>query len=134
MPGQIYMPCHTMPYIYVYMYRYRVGSGGGLFAFLIKCSKTREAKPRIVGLFNFYIVIAYRIGGVAEESVSESDARGSEREGELVSIANKLIKCLQSLGWPLSTSASALATDSCARQAISLTHMLLYLCSSFRTR
>lgn len=63
---------------------------------------------------------------MAEESVSESDARGrergSEREGELVSIANKLIKCLQSLGWPLSTSASALATDSCARTVSYLTH------------
>lgn len=60
------IPYHTIPYIHMYMfhtymYRYRAGSDG-LFAFLIKCSKTRAAKPRIVGLFNFYIVIAYRIG------------------------------------------------------------------------
>lgn len=55
-----YRPYHAYMF-HTYMYRYRAGSDG-LFAFLIKCSKTRAAKPRIGGLFNFYIVIAYRIG------------------------------------------------------------------------
>lgn len=60
-------PDNAGPDTYMYMYR------GDLFAFLIKCSKTRlarETKPRIVCLFNFYIVIAYRSGRVR---VSERD-------------------------------------------------------------